>query len=344
MKSLKTIMAGALVAATFAGTGLANAASSVALNGAGATFPYPIYSKWFYEYNKATGVQVNYQSIGSGGGVQQFTAKTVDFGASDAFLTDDETAKVKGNVIHLPTVVGSEPIVYNIPGVGSGLKLTPEVLVGIYLGDITKWNDPKITALNPDMALPDLNITVAHRSDGSGTTNIFTNYLTKVSTKWASTVGWGKAVKWPVGVGGKGNEGVAGLVKQIPGTIGYVELAYAEANNMNVCLLRNKAGKFVKATVDSTIAAAAGALRKMPADFKVMITNSSGEDAYPITGFTWLLVYPKYDDPVKGKAVVDMLKWIYSADGRAMCGPLFYGSMPDSVVEKINAKIDEIKY
>ncbi len=343
MNSLKKIMTGALMAAAFAGTGLANAAGTVALNGAGATFPYPVYSKWFYEYNKSTGVQVNYQSIGSGGGVQQFTAKTVDFGASDAFLTDDETAKVGGKVIHLPTVIGSEPIVYNVPGVATGLKLSPEVLAGIYLGDITNWNDPKIKALNPDMTFPDLAITVAHRSDGSGTTNIFTNYLTKVSAKWASAAGWGKAVKWPVGVGGKGNEGVAGLVKQIPGTIGYVELAYAMQNNMTFAKLQNKAGNFVDPSVESTTAAAAGALRKMPADFKIMITNASGENAYPISGFTWLLVQPSYADPVKGKAIVDMLKWIYST-GEPMAKDLFYAPLPDSLIEKISAKVSEIKY
>jgi len=340
MNSLKKIMTGALVAASFAGAGLANAGS---LNGAGATFPYPIYSKWFYEYNKKTGTQVNYQSIGSGGGVQQFTAKTVDFGASDAFLTDDETAKVGGKVIHLPTVLGSEPIVYNVPGVESGLKLTPQVLVDIYMGNITKWDDSAIAELNPDVKLPDLNITVAHRSDGSGTTNIFTSYMAKVSTKWASSVGWGKAVKWPIGVGGKGNEGVAGLVKQIPGTIGYVELAYAKQNSMTYAKLKNKAGHYVEPTVASTTAAAAGALRKMPADFKVMITNAPGEDAYPITGFTWLLIQPKYDDAEKGKSVVDMLKWIYS-EGEGMASDLYYAPLPESLVKKIDAKINSIKY
>ncbi len=342
MKSFKRSLAVALVGAVLAGTQIAQAAS-VSLNGAGATFPYPIYSKWFYEYNKKTGVQVNYQSIGSGGGVQQFTAKTVDFGASDAFLTDDETQKVDGKVIHLPTVIGSEPIVYNVPGVDSGLKLTPEILAGIFLGDITKWNDPKIVEINDGVTLPDLNITVAHRSDGSGTTNIFTNYLAKVSTKWAASAGWGKAVKWPVGVGGKGNEGVAGLVKQIPGTIGYVELAYAKQNGMAMAKLKNRAGNYMEASVESTTAAAAGALKRMPADFKVMITDAPGENAYPISGFTWLLIQPKYDDAEKGKAVVDMLKWIYS-DGQAMATDLFYAPLPASLIEKISAKVDGIKY
>ncbi len=342
MNKFQKVMAGALALAVLGGATVAMAAG-VSLNGAGATFPYPIYSKWFYEYNKNTGVQVNYQSIGSGGGVQQFTAKTVDFGASDAFLTDEETDAVKGKVIHLPTVIGSEPIVYNIPGVATGLKLTPEILAGIYLGDITKWNDPAIVALNPDFTMPDLAITVAHRSDGSGTTNIFSNYLAKVSTKWAATAGWGKAIKWPVGNGGKGNEGVAGLVKQIPGCVGYVELAYAMQNNMTYAKLKNKAGNFVDPTVDSTTAAAAGALKRMPADFKVMITNAPGADAYPITGFTWLLIRPNYDNPVNGKAIVDMLKWIYS-DGQAMATALYYAPLPASLIEKISPKIDSIKF
>lgn len=341
MKKLKQVLIGALAGAALMGAH--DAMAGAALNGAGATFPYPIYSKWFYEYNKATGTQVNYQSIGSGGGVQQFTAKTVDFGASDAFLTDDETSKVDGKVLHFPTVIGSEPIVYNIPNVASGLKLTPEVLVGIYMGDITKWNDPALTALNPDMNLPDLQITVAHRSDGSGTTNIFTSYLTKVSTKWASVVGWGKAVKWPVGVGGKGNEGVAGLVKQIPGTIGYVELAYALQNNMTYAKLKNRAGNYVEPSVESTTACAEGALRRMPKDFKVMITDAPGENAYPICGFTWLLIRPSYDNADQGKAIVDMLKWIYST-GEPMASSLYYAPLPASLVEKITAKIDGIKF
>jgi phosphate transport system substrate-binding protein len=340
MKSFKKILTGALIAATVAGTGLANAGMS--LNGAGATFPYPIYSKWFYEYNQKTGVQVNYQSIGSGGGVQQFTAKTVDFGASDAYLTEEETGKLDGKVFHLPTVIGSEPIVYNLPDVKSGLKLTAEILVDIFMGNITKWNDPAIAEINDGVNLPDLTITVAHRSDGSGTTNIFTNYLAKVSTKWAAGVGWGKAVKWPVGVGGKGNEGVAGLVKQIPGAIGYVELAYAKQNNMTYAKLRNKAGKYVEPSVESTTAAAAGALKKMPGDFKIMITNASGEGAYPISGFTWLLISPKYDDAEKGKAISDLLKWIY-ADGQAMASDLNYAPLPDSLIKKVMAKVQLVK-
>jgi phosphate transport system substrate-binding protein len=342
MKSFKKILAGALAGAALMGSTMAQAAST-SLNGAGATFPYPVYSKWFYEYNKKTGVQVNYQSIGSGGGVQQFTAKTVDFGASDAFLTDNETAKVKGQVFHLPTVIGSEPIVYNVPGVESGLKLTGPVLADIYLGKITKWNDAAIADINPGVTLPDLAINVAHRSDGSGTTNIFTNYLTKVSTAWAATAGWGKSIKWPVGVGGKGNEGVAGLVKQIPGTIGYVELAYAMQNKMAMAKLKNKSGKYVDPTVESTTAAAAGALKRMPADFKVMITNAPGEEAYPICGFTWLLVSPKYDDHEKGKALVDLLHWVYS-DGEEMAKDLYYAPLPKAVVEKVEATIDQIKY
>jgi phosphate transport system substrate-binding protein len=339
IKSLKKIMVGALVSAAFMGAGLAQA---VSLNGAGATFPYPIYSKWFYEYNKLNGVQINYQSIGSGGGVQQFTAKTVDFGASDAFLTTEETSKVKGEVLHIPTVIGAVVIAYNVPDVSSGLKLTSANIAGIFLGEIKKWNDPAIAESNPDVNLPDLAINVAHRSDGSGTTNIFTNYLAKVSTKWAAEVGFGKAVKWPAGVGGKGNEGVAGLIQQIPGTIGYIELAYAIQNKIAYAKIKNKAGKFVAPSEASTTAAAAGFLKKMPEDFKVMITNAPGEDSYAIAGMTWLLVRPEYSAE-NGKALVDFLKWALS-DGQKMAQELHYAPLPDSLITKIKAKIKTIKY
>jgi phosphate transport system substrate-binding protein len=252
--------------------------------------------------------------------------------------------KVEGKVIHAPTVIGSVVIVYNLSGVESGLKLTANTLAGIYLGTITKWNDPAIAGLNPGVSLPDSNITVAHRSDGSGTTNIFTSYLAKVSTDWASSVGWGKAVKWPGGnsVGGKGNEGVAGLVKQIPGTIGYVELAYAKQNNMTYAKLRNKAGKYVEPTVESTTAAAAGALKKMPPDFKIMITNAPGAGSYPISGFTWLLLRTEYDSE-HGKSLVDLLDYIYG-EGQTMAESLYYAPLPDSLIKKIKAKYAAIKY
>ncbi len=339
MNKFSRFLAAALMGATLFGGGKAAAAS---LNGAGATFPYPIYSKWFYEYNKKTGVQINYASIGSGGGIQQLTNGTVDFGASDAFLSDEQMGKISGGVLHFPTVAGAVAISYNVPGVEK-LKLNSEVLVGIYSGAITKWNDPAIAELNSGAALPDTVITVAHRSDGSGTTNIFTNYLTKVSTKWASSVGFGTSVKWPVGVGGKGNEGVAGLIQQIPGTIGYVELAYAVKNKLPYASMKNKAGVYVDPSLASTTAAAAGALKHMPKDFRVMITNAGGESAYPICGFTWLLIPKAISNAGNGKAITDFLAW-YLSEGESMAADLYYAPLPDSLVEKVKAQIDKIKF
>jgi phosphate transport system substrate-binding protein len=340
MKNLKKIMLGAVAALTLCG---AQAVQALTVNGAGATFPYPIYSKWFYEYNQKTGVQINYQSIGSGGGIQQLTAGTVNFGASDAPMTDDQISKIDAGVLHFPTVAGAVALAYNVPGVTTKLKLTPAAIVDIYMGVVTKWNDPEIADENSGVSLPDLNITVAHRSDGSGTSNIFTNYLTKVSTKWAGAVGFGTSVKWPVGVGGKGNEGVAGLISQIPGTIGYVELAYAIKNNLTYALVKNRSGNFVEPTIESTTAAADGALRHMPADFRVMITNAAGADSYPICGFTWLLVYRTYSDHAAGKAIVDFLTWYLSA-GESEVKDLYYAPLPDSLIEKVQAKISQIKY
>lgn len=340
MKSLKKIMTGALVTAAFVGAGMAQA---LTLNGAGSTFDYPIFSKWFYEYNQEKGIQVNYQSIGSGGGIQQFISKTVDFGATDAFLTDSESEKVGGPALNIPVVMGAVCVSYNIPGVEGGLKLTSSVLTDIYMGAITKWNDPAIADLNPGVNLPDLNITVAHRSDGSGTTNIFTNYLTKVSTKWAAAVGWGKAVKWPMGVGGKGNEGVAGLIKQIPGTIGYIELAYAKQNAIPYAKLKNKSGNFVDPSIDGTTAAAKGALKNMPPDFKIMITNAPGEEAYPICGFSWVVVRVNQSNGENGKALVDLLNWMMDK-GNGEVATLYYAPFPDSLVSKIKAAVARIKY
>lgn len=321
--------------------GLSAAAQAASLNGAGATFPYPIYSKWFYEYNQKSGVKINYQSIGSGGGIRQFTEGTVDFGASDAPMTSEQIEKVKGGVFHLPTVMGAVVLAYNVPGVSS-IKLSPEALSAIYLGKITMWNDSAIAALNPGVTLPSTQITVAHRSDGSGTSNIFTTYLSMVSTEWASQVGKGTAVKWPAGVGGKGNEGVAGLIRQIPGCIGYVELAYAHQNKLSYALLRNKAGKYPEPSMESVTAAAAGALKNMPSDFRVMITNAPGPNAYPICGFTWLLVHPKYDAS-RGKDLVGFLNWAY-ADGEKMAADLDYAPLPASLIEKVKAKVAAIKY
>jgi len=339
MKKFKAMMAGALVSAALLGTSMAQAA---ALNAAGATFPYPIYSKWFYEYNKATGVQINYQSIGSGGGIQQLTNGTVDFAASDAYLTDDQAAKIAGGVFHFPTVAGAVAVAFNVPDV-TDLNLTSKVLVDIFMGKITNWKDPAIAALNPDATLPDLAISVAHRSDGSGTTNIFTNYLTKVSTDWAAAAGYGTAVKWPVGNGGKGNEGVAGLLSQIPGTIGYVELAYAVQNKLTYAKIKNKAGEFVSPTLESTTAAADGALRRMPDDFRMYITNAGGEQSYPICGFTWLLIPKTFKDPAIGKTVTDFLKW-YLATGEAEAASLYYAPLPESLVTKVQAQIDQVKF
>ena len=340
MKKFQKILIGAMTGAVLLSSQVVLA--GVSLNGAGATFPYPIYSKWFYEYNKSAGVAINYQSIGSGGGIQQLTNGTVDFGASDAPMTDDQITKVSTGVLHFPTVAGAVAVAYNLQGVDK-LKLDGNVLTGIFTGLITKWNDPAIAALNDGVSLPDVNITVAHRSDGSGTSNIFTNYLTKVSTKWASTVGFGTSVKWPVGVGGKGNEGVAGLIEQIPGTIGYVELAYAIKNKLSYAEIKNKAGKFVEPTIESTTAAAEGALRRMPKDFRVMITDASGERSYPICGFTWLLINKSYKDAAVGKAVTDFLTW-YLENGEAMAADLYYAPLPESLIAKVKAQIGMVKY
>jgi len=339
MKSVKKLFTAALTAATLFSVGLAQAAT---VNGAGATFPFPIYSKWFYEYNKETGTQINYQSIGSGGGIQQLTAGTVEFGASDAPMTDEQIGKVSNGVLHFPTVAGAVVLAYNVPGVSGGLKLTSQIISDIYMGVITKWNDSAIAEINSGKELPDLNITVAHRSDGSGTSNIFTSYLTKVSSKWASQVGFGTSVKWPVGVGGKGNEGVAGLITQIPGTIGYVELAYAVKNKLTYANVKNKSGNFVEPSLASTTAAAEGSLKKMPSDFRIMITNSSGANAYPICGFTWLLIHKKYGGD-NGKAIVDFLKW-YLSKGEDMASELLYAPLPESLVKKVEAQIKSVKY
>jgi len=341
VNKFQKVMVGALTVAVMNGAALVNAAS-VSLNGAGATFPYPIYSKWFYEYNKSAGVAINYQSIGSGGGIQQLTAGTVDFGASDAPMTDDQIAAVKKGVLHFPTVAGAVAVAYNLTGVDK-LKLDAKTLEGIFYGKITKWNDAAIAALNPDVTLPATDITVAHRSDGSGTSNIFTNYLTKVSTEWAANVGFGTAVKWPVGNGGKGNEGVAGLIQQIPGCIGYVELAYAIKNKLPYAVLKNKTGNFVEPSLASTTSAAEGALRRMPKDFRVMITDAPGENSYPICGFTWLLINQNYADPATGKAIADFLSW-YLTTGEGMAADLYYAPLPDSLIKKVQAQIEQVKF
>jgi phosphate transport system substrate-binding protein len=311
------------------------------LNGAGATFPYPIYSKWFSEYNKLhSDVQINYQSIGSGGGIRQVLNGTVDFGASDGPMSDQQLKEAKFKILHVPTVLGAVVPAYNVPGVSEELKFTPEVLAGIYLNKIVKWNDPAIASANPGVKLPDLGIIVIYRSDGSGTTYIFTDYLSKVSKDWASTVGKGTSVKWPNGVGGKGNEGVAGQVRQLLGSIGYVELIYAVQNKISYGSVKNAAGNAVKASLESVTEAAASA-PSMPADFRVSITNAPGKTAYPISSFTWLLIPEQSKDPKKGKILADFLNWMIT-DGQAMTTQLSYAPLPASVVEKVKGAIKQI--
>ena len=312
------------------------------LNGAGATFPYPIYSKWFSEYHKLhSEVEINYQSIGSGGGIRQVTAATVDFGASDMPMTDKQLQEAKTKILNLPTVLGAVVPAYNIPGVTGEVKFTPEVLVGIFLGKITKWNDKAIASANPEIKLPDTDIIVVHRSDGSGTSFIWTDYLSKVSPEWKSQVGSDTSVKWPVGMGGKGNEGVAGFVRQLQGSIGYVELIYAIQNKIPYGSVRNAAGTFIKASLESVTAAAASA-PKMPADFRVSITNSPGKDAYPISSFTWLLIPAQSKDAAKGKILADFLNWMVT-DGQKMTSALAYAPLPENVAAKEKEAIKQVK-
>jgi phosphate transport system substrate-binding protein len=329
--------------AVIAMAGQASAAETL-INGAGATFPYPLYSKWFSEYAKVDpSVRFNYQSIGSGGGIKQIMAQTVDFGASDKFLTDDQLKSSPAKLLHIPTVMGAVVVTYNLPGIGKGLKITPDVLTDIYMGKITKWNDPRITAVNKGMKLPASPIVVVHRSDGSGTTAIFTDYLSSVSADWKSKVGMGASVNWPVGLGGKGNEGVAGQVKNIKYSIGYVELAYAHENKLPYAFLKNSSGSFVEPSIKSTTAAAAGAAKNMPADFRISLVNQPGKDAYPIVGFTWLLVYQQQKDPVKGKKLVEFLNWELK-HGQKMASAILYAPLPGNVAKMVEKEIKSIKY
>jgi phosphate transport system substrate-binding protein len=319
------------------------AAQTMQINGAGATFPYPIYSKWFSEYNKLhPNVQINYQSIGSGGGIRQVTNQTVFFGATDGPMTPDQLLAAPSKILHFPTVLGGDVPVYNIRGVNAELKFTGTVLADIFLGKITKWNDPAIVKLNAGVNLPGSDITVVHRSDGSGTTYIWVDYLAKVSEEWKKKVGVATAVNWPTGVGGKGNEGVAGLVTQSPGSIGYVELIYAIQNNISYGSVQNTAGEFMRATQESVTAAAAGAAAKMPADFRVSITNAEGKGVYPVSSFTWLLLYENPKDKAQAKVMVDFVKWMLT-DGQKFAGSLGYAPLPDAVVKLEMAALAKIK-
>ena len=318
----------------------ATASAQMMINGAGATFPYPIYSKWFDEYAKVDpSVRFNYQSIGSGGGQKQILAQTVDFGASDGPMSDDNLAKAPGKLLHIPTVAGADVVAYNLSG-NPALKFDGDTIAGIFLGQIKKWNDPKITALNPGVTLPDQEIVVVHRSDGSGTTYIWTDYLSKISPEWKTKVGTNTSVNWPTGIGGKGNEGVAGQVRQTPGALGYVELIYAVQNKMPFAEVKNAAGEFVKPTLESVTAALATA--EIPDDFRFSMTNAPGKGAYPIAGATWLLVYQQQKDAAKGKKLVEFLKWSLT-DGEKMAKDLQYAPLPESVQERVLKRIGEIK-
>lgn len=316
------------------------ASAQMMINGAGATFPYPIYSKWFDEYAKVDpSVRFNYQSIGSGGGQKQILAQTVDFGASDGPMSDDNLAKAPGKLLHIPTVAGADVVAYNLSG-NPALKFDADTIAGIFLGQIKKWSDPKITALNPGVTLPDQEIVVVHRSDGSGTTYIWTDYLSKISAEWKTKVGTNTSVNWPTGIGGKGNEGVAGQIKQTPGAIGYVELIYAIQNKMPYAEVKNAAGEFVKPTLESVTAALA--MADIPEDFRFSMTNAPGKDAYPIAGATWLLVYQQQKDANKGKKLVEFLKWALT-DGEKMAKDLQYAPLPESVQQRVLKRVDEIK-
>jgi phosphate transport system substrate-binding protein len=316
---------------------------AVMLNGAGATFPYPIYSKWFSDYNKIhSDIEINYQSIGSGGGIRQLLSGTVDFGASDPPMNDEQLAQAKTKILHFPTVLGAVIPTYNIPGVSQELNFTPDVLVGIYLGKITKWNDPEIAKYNKGVNLPALDIVVVHRSEGSGTTYVWVDYLSKVSTEWQTKVGRNTSVNWPVGLGGKGNEGVTGLVKETPGSIGYVELIYAIQNQIPYGQVRNAAGVFVKADLASVTAAAAGYAKTMPEDFRISITNAPGKAAYPIASFTYLLIPAKIEDATKKGVIKGFLTWMLN-DGQKEVEALSYARLPKEVVARELKQISQIQ-
>lgn len=344
MKRIAGLLTALLV---LAGAGIVLADNPLSINGAGATFPYPMYSKWFDEYHKKNGsIQINYQSIGSGGGIKQVTEGTVDFGASDGPMNDDQLKAFRDKhgfgILHFPTVLGADIPTYNIPGVTAELNFTPEAIAGIFLGKITKWNDPAIAGANKGVNLPGNDIVVVHRSDGSGTTYIWTDYLTKVSDEWKNKVGKGASVNWPVGLGGKGNEGVAGLIKQTPNSFGYIELIYAIQNSMPYGRVKNSSGTFIKADLAGVTAAAAGAAKDMPADFRVSITNAPGKAAYPISSFTWLLIPEKFSDAGKRDAIKGFVSWMLT-DGQNSAEALSYAKLPKEVVAKEKQALAQVQ-
>jgi phosphate transport system substrate-binding protein len=329
-----------LVLAACNGDKKARSDAATALTGAGATFPNPIYTKWFDAYAKATGVRINYQSIGSGGGIRQFMEGTVDFGATDGPMTDQQIAAVKGNVLHVPTVLGAVVITYNLPSLATDtLRFDGPAIADIYLGRITRWNDPRIAALNPGKQLPATDIIVAHRSDGSGTTFVFTDYLSKISADWKSKVGNATSVNWPVGLGGKGNEGVTQQVKQSVGSIGYIEIAYALSNALPVALVRNAAGRFIEPRLKAVSAAAASAKLAPDTDFRVSITNAPGPDAYPISSFTWLLVHKESPDTTKARLLGEFLHWMLGPEAQRMAADLHYAPLPVPVIELVTQRL-----
>ncbi len=340
IKTVRSIAVAFSAAAFLSGVA---SSQSVDLTGAGATFPYPIYSKWFSDYAQRTGVKINYQSIGSGGGIRQLSEQTVDFGASDGPMNDQELANAKGGpVLHFPTVMGAVVITYNVPGVARPLNLSGDVIADIFSGKITKWNDARIVAQNRGVFLPNSDVLVVHRSDGSGTTYIFSDYLAAVSPSWASDLGKGKEIKWPVGLGGKGNEGVAGQVKQMPGSIGYVELAYAKQNKLAYANVRNAAGRYVAPSIASVTAAAASMKLPKNTDYRVSIVNAPGNDSYPISSMTWILVYQNQSDRAKGAKLVNFLRWAY-ADGEKTASALDYAPLPKSMVAQLQNRLKTIR-
>ena len=333
MKKLLTLLCLSVLAVS--------ASAQTKLNGAGATFPNPIYQKWFSEYHNAhPDVEINYQSIGSGGGIRQVLSGTVDFGASDGPMSDAQLSEAKGKIFHIPTVLGAVVPAYNVPGVKTDLKFSGATLAGIFLGRISNWNDAALAKENPGVTLPNLPIVVVHRSDGSGTTYVWTDYLSKLSPDWQSGPGKGTAVKWPLGLGAKGNEGVAGMIRQTEGSIGYIELIYAEQNKINFGVVKNAAGQYVKASLASTTAAAGTA--KIPSDYRVSITNAPGKDSYPIASFTWLLIPSRNSDANKQKIIIDFLNWMVN-DGQKMTSQLTYAPLPVEVATKVKATIASIK-